>query len=188
MNLIDRELEAIDATGALAWSYVEQGEWRKARRSLKKIRNSFCVTESDRLHVAINAEILSRQGRQEEAKSEIRKNLYSVWSYPEIWDCYNRQHAVVGEGTKQFVLSIKGSNTLVGSGHSLIGTIVLLANSEDEALSYLREIELYGDDMTIWRVSSSAMFPDAFLRRGIISCHPFVDASEYEEYFREFIC
>ena len=66
MSDVTKELKRIEKVGAIAWTYLDRCEWRKARRELKKIKNSWAIFEVDRLQLEVESEIFARQGRYEE--------------------------------------------------------------------------------------------------------------------------
>ena len=52
---IAKEEERIESIGQCAWAAALDGKFRVATRLLKKIGNSFCVSESERVTVLVEA-------------------------------------------------------------------------------------------------------------------------------------
>ena len=181
MNQIANELERIDKVGASAWAAVNEGKWRRARQELRKIANSFCIVESDRVRFFIESEILSRQGMQQEASNLIRDNLYALWGCSDALALYNRIHQNVNEGTKTFVVSVRGGNKFLGFAQQYVVSYEILAESQTQALNYLSELRIYSSkvELDVVKLLEYKDVDEEFHQQGVIACGAFVPEDEW---------
>lgn len=178
MNLT-KELERIEEIGSTAWSLVEDGRYRQARTVIKKIRGSYCVSESDRMITLVEAKICERKGERLAGKKLILENIYSVWNCREAFEIMATAHAQVDANTGQYYIEVLGGLARLGIftqfSENHIGSFDVLANSVDEAMQYIDEI-CHFDDPTAKLVLTCARNerqPDSCLHRGVMRAYPF---------------
>ena len=182
--MIAKELSRIDQVAKVAWTLVEDGEFRNARRMLKKIRGSYCVSESDRVIALIEAKILAQNSEFEAAKNRILQANYILWGSPDGLEILSYAHPITDDHTEHYYIEVLGGlarfGMFAGMSEDHIGSFDVLANSVDEALRYIDEICRF-DDPTAKIVLTCArkeLGTDAAKHRGVFRTYPF---RRYEE-------
>jgi len=188
---LSNELKRIEEIGSIAWALVEDGSFRQARSMLKKIRGSFCVSESDRMITLVEAKILERTGDLMGAKKRILDSICYVWCCPEAFDIISATHPEMDSETGHYYIEVLGGLARLGVftqfSKNHIGSFDVLANSVDEALQYIDEVCRFGDPGAKLVLTCARNQPHKCdsLHRGIIRAYPFrlhKDHSEADEY------
>lgn len=175
MDIISNELRKISRVGAEAMNWVELGQWRKARRALKKIRNSFCIIDKERVCCFIEASILSHQGKHEEAAMKIRENLHAVWGYIDAFKLMNRINPQVTEESLTYILTVQGRNSLIGDTDRFACEYEIIARSYEEAVSYIADLGIYpkATELNVIDYQVSFYLDEQFAFQGIADCGSF---------------
>lgn len=182
--MISRELAKIKAVRAEAKNWVEQAQWRKARRELKKIRTSYCISESERVIAYIEAEILSRQGQGEAAAEHIKRNLFRVWGCYESFAVLNRIHPEVTPDCKIHVFLIKGGNRIIGYNDRFLGHYEVIAEDDESALGYILDLGIYPNDRPLDIIGHAVVdgIYDIITHCGVVCGNPFTTLDEEGEH------
>lgn len=170
MNLAS-ELKKIDQVGATAWALVMEGDYRGARRVMRKIADSLCVTESERVLTIIEAKIFERKGEKAQAKERILASLVYVWGSEEAFEILSCEHPRSDSNTTQFYLEVTGGSFL-GFPSNCIASFDVLANSKTEALEYVRTLSI-SPHLSILRSDEMPRNEELRLRRGVLRAYPF---------------
>lgn len=135
-----QEIARIERVEATAWTYVMEGNFRKARREVKKIRQSMCVTESEQAVALVEAKILERCGDNAAARERILSSICYLWGRPEAFEILSNSNPAVDVASRLFHLEILGSCTQFGFTADHITTVDVIANSQEEAVAYVQEV------------------------------------------------
>ncbi len=173
--MIEKELRRIDEIGLEAWEYVCEGEFRKARRVLRQIENSFCCTESSQVICIIYAEIAHRKGNYDEAATLIKANIGSLWGIPDGLEILNRRNPPADEDTRLFRIKISGGRIVVGMPDDYATVFEIIARSELEAWQWLDALELYErpERRRIHECVVSDFDRKLYRRCGVVKTNPF---------------
>jgi hypothetical protein len=114
MYSINKELKQIDELYIRAMELVHYGEFRKARRILKPIEKSLCISESARATTIVNAEILRRQNKLDEAIKKIKENIYYVWNTLDGLTILNCKNPKADKNTKLYLIEVYGGTASLG--------------------------------------------------------------------------
>src|SRR5262245_36118166 len=137
MDLL-RELDRIDEVGAKAWSLVMAGKFRPARRELKKIKNSFCNLEKQRVSTLVEAKIHQRLDEHEKAKERILSSMHCVWGVPEAFEILAATNLRADEESRKYRLEVVGRivtpEAFPKRKNKYVVACDVIANSKDEAL------------------------------------------------------
>ena len=176
---IDKELNRIDEIGAIAWQLAQDGDFRQARSLLKKIRGSFCVSESDRVVALVEAKILAQKGDFSAAKQRLLDDNYILWSAYEGLEIISYANPPVDTETSHYYIEVLGGLALLGIFSQMsedhIGSFDVLANSANEALHYIDEICRFGDPTAklVLTCVRHERAKDGPKHRGVFETYPF---------------
>jgi hypothetical protein len=179
MNVF-REVRQIEKIGEFAFRYAENGEFRKARRELKKIpKNSMCISECERAYALTEGKILERSGRRQEAKTRILNTIGYVWNRREAFEIIASVNPEVGEDSCLFTLEMLGGRATLGiftqfSEHH-IARAEVIADSVMEAVDYMKEVCNFADPdgATIHSCAAhEVQFPPG-TNKGVVNTFPF---------------
>ena len=76
---LDDELHRIQQIGSAAWALAEKGDFQAARKALRKIATSCCVSESEQMIALVEAKILHCSGDYPAAKTRILQSMGYLW-------------------------------------------------------------------------------------------------------------
>jgi hypothetical protein len=176
---LTEELDNIQKTGEIAWQMVANGDFRNARRALKKIRNSFCVSESTRIITLIEAKILERTGKLEEAKERVLRSIYYVWGIPDGFDIISLSNPRIDAGSRHYYIEILGGLATLGAftqfSHEHVASFDVIANSLEEARGYINEVANFADPQSarVITCDEQEIDDDTIRHRGVLLTHPF---------------
>ncbi|HQH26020.1 MAG TPA: hypothetical protein PLP17_01375 [Oligoflexia bacterium] len=181
------EIKRIESIGAAAWEFVLDGEFRKARRLLKKIRNSPYVCEAERAAAVVEAKILQRSAKQKEAKERIMQSIGYLWNCGEALEICAASNPAVNEDSKVYHLEVLGGIARLGVftcfPANYISSFDVAANSIDEAFAYISELANFAEPDTAEIIECSEYDVSAaeFAHRGVIAAYPFRPHDDAEQ-------
>lgn len=178
MNSLERELRQVEKIGRAAYDLILKGEFGKANRQLRKLENSFCVSEAERIRIPLAAFALRCQGRHKEAKDLIKSSIAYVWNSQDAFDVMRCDNPPANEQTKILKIEILGGNLIVGAltsfNEASVATIEVIAENQTEALMYIDELLCFASPHE--RRVLSCTFTDEVIpddeRKGVIWLHP----------------
>ncbi|MCB0486396.1 MAG: hypothetical protein KDC47_09390, partial [Flavobacteriaceae bacterium] len=160
--------------------FVENGDFRKARRVLKPIKNSFCTTESIQATSIIYAEILKRQGKYDEAISKIKGNICYMWNRVDGLMILNCKNPKVDISTSLYLVEVYGGSACLGAlttfPENYKTSYQVFAQTEEEIRERILELEVYQHpkNMQIRVISFEPATKEHFhLNRGVVKTFPF---------------
>jgi len=173
------ELNLIEEVGAAAWSFVMEGQFQSARRALAKIKHSHCLTESERVIAIVEAKILQRCGRLDDAKARILKSIGFLWSSAEGFEILAAGNPKSNEQSKEYYIEILGGRASIANFLTFtdkhIASFDVIANSEAEALGYIESICNFSEPQSRMLLESREREIDIQVhpRRGVMHAYPF---------------
>ncbi len=183
MSSIEMEQALIYKIAKTASNLIAAGKHKEARAKLKRIANSYCVSESIQLCSLLEAEMLSREGKQEKAEDKIKNNIGYLWGCSDALVILNRNNPTVDSNTKHYYIEILGGQASVGVftvfSDEHIASFDVLANSEEEALSFIDQVchFLTPQSRKIIKCEEMEFHSDDEVHRGVVETHPFYIAS-----------
>lgn len=178
MDSLDRELKQVEKIGRAAYDLIMRGEFGKANRQLRKLQNSFCVSEAERIRIPLAAFALRCQGRQKEAKDLIKSSISYVWNSPDAFALVRCDNPPANPRSKVLKIEILGGNLIVGAFSSFneasVATIEVIAESQTEALLYIDELLHFSsphERRVLSCISTDEVIP-AGEHKGVIWLHP----------------
>lgn len=181
---INKELKQIEKVGAEAWGLVMEGNFRAARKVISKIKNSFCVSESRRTTAIIEATILQSCNNQKEAKIKIINNLGYLWGVTDGFLIIAASNPRTDEHSSHYYIEILGGQaslgTLVQFTDRHIASFDVIANSTEEALSYVDEVANFADPTSklVLTCAVNRLDSGLYTNRGVVQAYPFRIAEE----------
>lgn len=180
MYSLNQELKKIRDLGTKAMQLVDEGEFRKARRILKPIENSSCISESVQATSIVYAEILRRQGKYDEAIAKIKANIGYLWNICDGFLILNCKNPMVDGNTSLYHVEVFGGTACLGVFTSFPEnyktTFSVLANSEDEILERILELGVYAYPKNIEiKVLTIEEVPEELMQcnLGVVESFPF---------------
>lgn len=176
---VTSELNMIDEVGAAAWGFVMEGEFPSARRALAKIRNSFCITESERVIAVIEGKILQRSGKAGEAQARILKSIGFLWGSADAFEILSAANPKTGKNSKAFFIEILGGLACVAGFLQFterhIASFDVIADSRDQAIRYIEAICSFGDPdaREILECREREVDPTVHPHQGVVHAYPF---------------
>lgn len=198
MFSLKKELKQIDDLFIKAMQYVDEGEFRKARRVLKPTKNSYCTTESVRASTIVYAQIAKKQGKYDEAINIVKSNIGYLWNSIEGLIILNCKNPNVNEKTKLIDVEVYGGTACLGAftcfPENFKTFFQVLVQSEEEIQGRILELGIYSHpqnmEINILKVQD---LPQELidLNQGVIRTFPFEkykeddfeDNSNFEEDF-----
>ena len=176
---VTSELNMIDEVGAAAWGFVMEGEFPSARRALAKIRNSSCITESERVIAVIEAKILQRSGRTTEAQARILKSIGFLWGSSDAFEILAAVNPKTNKDSKAYFIEILGGLACVAGflqfTEKHVASFDVIANSREQAISYIESICSFGDPTAREVLECREREVDATVHphQGVVHAYPF---------------
>lgn len=182
---LQQDLENIREIGSTAWHLASQGEFRNARRTIKKLRNSFYVSETQRFITLVEALIDVKTGNLPAAKTKILENVGYLWGISEGWDILALSNPTIDSNSQHYYIEILGGLATVGVftqfSEEHVASFDVIANSQEEALQYIEEVANFADSeskqVQVCRANplpeSSELEQSGLTNRGVIKTHPF---------------
>ncbi len=188
MSSLNQELKKINKLYIEAMELVNYGEFRKARRILKPIERSHCISESIRATSIVYAEIFRRQNKKDEAIAEIKSNINYLWNTPDGLMILNCKNPKADKNTKLYLVDVYGGTASMGLftcfPENYKTTFEVLANSEEEIKERILELGVFRfpENMKIEILERHELTTDYLdLNRGVIRTYPFEKYKEDED-------
>lgn len=177
--MMTREYKRLKKIKQQAMDCVDQGNYRAARRELKKLERSLMVSEATQIKVEVQGTMLYRQEKVAEACELVKLNLGYLWGDPFAWMLTRQINAPVSTRSKRFTLKITGSGIGLGAftyyPPEYYATFDVVAPSPEIALDYIRKVVNFESPDAI-RIVSSGIFehvPEEIEMEGVLWALPF---------------
>lgn len=178
MNL-NKDLRNVEKIRDKAWDLVLEGNFRGARNLLKRIRHSFCVSESERAIALVEAKILQMKGEYEAAKIRVRESMGYLWGISDGLLIASTANPKIDSGSLNFRIKILGGRATFGCftqfSERHVGTFDVIADSREEALTYIKEVANFAEPerMLVLECTTTPLEAGEFRHRGVILTYPF---------------
>lgn len=176
---LEKEQKRVKKIGQSAWSYVMSGELRKARRELKKIRDSVCFIEAEQHCALVEAKILQCRNELHAARDRILESIGYLWGFAEPFEIISAVNDPIDADSVLMHLEVLGGCATIGAftqfSDEHVGRFDVVASSLDEAMRYVTDVARFAAPERA-RVKSCIERPlngSEFARKGVVVCYPF---------------
>lgn len=171
-------LREVEKTAESAMELIEAGEWRNARRLLRKLDRS-PFPEAWTHHFVLSALIELRQGRPERAKELALQGLNTRWNETRLLEIIRADHPPITSASKVFDITVQAGGPAHGPvamfDSRRVVTFTVIADDEFEAMRYLCEVARYepGYSPVVVRVEQAVLSEESNDTKGVYWCSPF---------------
>lgn len=175
----DREIKRVERIGCEAHRLVMEGEFRAAKRLLKKIAHTYCVQESARITSIVEARILQLKGDPAAAKALILRDIGRLWGIPDGLEILAASNPKTNQDSRFHSIEILGGGVRLGAflcfPQDYVGAFDVVANSLEEALGYIQEVANFENPAAkvVLKHDEQELEPGGFLYRGVVKTYPF---------------
>lgn len=179
MGYIDNELTEIEVATRAAYEEIENENYSKARKIIKKIRNSPCILESDRAVTLIEALILLyERNKKRKAKQLILSRNDAAWGCEDLLTVLSFCNPPSDKDSKLYRMLIKGGCATFGMLTQFTNEhyceVSVAANTREEALAYIAELANFASKQDMQLVEyTESILPAEEKYRGVLNTTPF---------------
>jgi hypothetical protein len=170
------EITARELTKA-AYQSILADNISAAKKILKKIRRLKPITETNRSITFTEAAIFLQKKDKRQAKRRILNDNYGAWGSADLWYLLRLCNPLVDSNSKTYQMTLRGGRACFGftcfsDQHEC--DLEVIANSQEEALQYARELCNFASPETVDLVSIVVSPPtEENYNRGIVMTSPF---------------